>query len=91
MVVAAASLLVAAVGRMGPFLPADPYRAPVALLIWSLPVLVAMVQEFRTTRRVHPVYWIGLTVFVVRRYNVPPLAQTDGWRNIAHAVFTLLS
>jgi hypothetical protein len=91
MVVAASSLLVAAVARMGPFLPADPYRAPVALLIWSLPVLVAMVHEFRTTRRVHPVYWIGLMVFIVRRYNVALLAQTDGWRNVAHAMFAMMS
>ena len=91
MVVAAASLLVAAVGRMGPFLPAEPYRAPAALLIWSLPLFVAMVQEFRTTRRVHMVYWIGLAVFVVRRYNVGLLAQTEPWRDFAHRVFALVS
>jgi hypothetical protein len=90
MVVAATSLLVAAVGRMEAFLPAEPVGLVLMLLIWSLPVLVAMVQEFRTTRRVHPVYWIGLTVFVVRGYNIPLLAQTDGWRNIAHAVFAKL-
>jgi len=91
MVVAATSLLVAAVGRMEPFLPAEPYRSPVALLIWSLPLLVAMVQEFRTTRMVHPVYWIGIAVFVARGYGVAPLAQTDTWRDLAHAVFAMVS
>jgi len=91
MVVAATSLLVAAVGRMEPFLPAEPYRSPVALLIWSLPLLVAMVQEFRTTRMVHPVYWIAIVVFVVRYYGVGPLAQTDSWRDFAHAVFAMVS
>ena len=91
MVVAASSLLVAAVARMSPFLPEDPYRAPVQLLIWSLPILVAMVYEFRTTRRIHPIYWLGIAVFIVRRYNTGPLAETDGWRDFAHAVFALMS
>jgi hypothetical protein len=91
MVVAATSLLVAAVGRMGLFLPAEPYRSPVALLIWTLPLLVAMGQEARTTRRVHPVYWIGIAVFVIRRYNVGLLSETDRWRGLAHSVFALLS
>jgi hypothetical protein len=90
MVVAATSLLVAAVGRMEAFLPAAPVGSLVMLLIWSLPVLVAMVQEVRTTRRVHPVYWIGLTVFVVRGYIVDPLAQTDAWRDFAHSVFAMM-
>jgi hypothetical protein len=40
---------------------------------------------------VHPVYWIGLAVFVVRRYNVDPLAQTDAWRDFAHSVFAMLA
>lgn len=91
MVVAASSLLVAAVARMGPFLPEDPYRGPVQLLIWSLPLLVAMVQEFRTTRRIHPVYWLGLAVFIARRYGAGPLAQTEAWKDIAHAVFALVT
>jgi ABC-type dipeptide/oligopeptide/nickel transport system permease component len=34
---------------------------------------------------------ISLIVFIARRYNVPLLAQTDGWRNIAHAVFAMMS
>ena len=55
------------------------------------PLLVAMVQEFRTTRRVHPVYWIGIAVFVARGYGVAPLAQTDSWRDFAHAVFAMMS
>ena len=91
MVVAASSLLVAAVARMAPLLPDEPYRTPVMLLIWSLPLLVAMGQEFRSTRRVHPVYWLGIAVFVLRRYGVDAIAHTDGWRDFAHSVFALVS
>jgi len=93
MVVAATSLLVAAVGatRLGVFLPAEPYRTPLALLIWSSPLLVAMLQEFRTMRTVHPVYVIGIAVFLVRRYTVAPLAQTEGWTDFAHFVFAFVT
>jgi hypothetical protein len=91
MVVAAASLLVAAVGRMEEWLPAEPYQSPVALSIWSLPLFAAMLQEFRTTRRIQAIYWIGLAVFVMRQYSVSPLAQTDGWRGFAQSVFALVS
>jgi hypothetical protein len=89
MVVAATSLLVAAVGatRIGEFLPAEPYQTPLRFLIWSSPLLFAMLQEFRTTRTVHPIYLIGLAVFMVRFYTVRPLAQTEGWTNLAHSVF----
>ena len=91
MVVAATSLLVAAVGRMGPLLPADPFRSPVAILIWSSPLLVAMAQEFRATRSIHPIYWIGIAVFVVRRYSVAPLAQTESWKDFAGAIFAMVA
>jgi hypothetical protein len=92
MVVAATSLLVAAVGatRMGTFLPDEPYRTPLAFLIWSSPLLFALLQEFRTTRTVHPVYLIGIAVFLVRRYTVAPLAQTDGWTDFARSVFAFI-
>jgi len=91
MVVAAASLLVAAVARMGPLLPAEPYLTPLTLLIWCLPLLVAMVQEFGTTRRVHPVYWIAIAMFVLRRFGVDAIADTNSWRDFAHKVFARVS
>lgn len=84
MVVAATSLLVAAVARMT-FLPAGPGR----LAIWSLPILIAMAIEFRYTRKVHPVYLIGLGVFVVRAYNGAFIAPSAAWGSFAHWVFAM--
>ena len=87
MVVAATALLVAAVGRMT-FLPPS---GPVRLAIWSLPILIAMAFEFRKTKRVHPVYFLGLGVFVIRRYSVPVIIATDAWGSFARWVFGLVA
>ena len=87
MVVAATALLVAAVGRMT-FLP--PNNA-IRLAIWSLPILIAMAFEFRKTGRVHPVYFLGLGVFAIRRYSVPVIIATDAWRSFARWVFGLVA
>src|SRR5688500_17454909 len=50
MVVAATSLLIAAVARMT-FVPPNPH---LRLVVWSIPVLVAIGLDFRATRKVHP-------------------------------------
>lgn len=86
MVVAATSLLVAAVARMT-FLPPG---IPIRLAIWSLPVLMAMAVEFRKTRSVHPIYMLGLAVFVVRRYSAPVISGSDAWGSFATWVFRLV-
>jgi hypothetical protein len=83
MVVAATALLVAAVGRMT-FLPPN---GPIRLAIWSLPILIAMAFEFRKTVGVHPIYFLGLGVFVIRRYSVPVIMATDAWGSFARWVF----
>jgi len=82
MVVAATALLVAAVARMQ-FLPSEAIR----LLIWAMPVLIAMTVEFKQTRGVHPVYLIGLGVFVVRTFSISLIAPTAAWGNFARWVF----
>jgi len=86
MVVAATALLVAAVGRMT-FLPPN---GAIRLAIWSLPILIAMAFEFRKTGRVHPIYFLGLGVFVIRRYSVPVIIATDAWGSFARWVFGLV-
>lgn len=83
MVLAATALLVAAVGRMA-FLPST---TPLRLAVWSLPVLIAMGVEFRKTGRVHPIYFVGLLVFVIRRYSVALVSGTATWGSFAHWVF----
>lgn len=82
MVVAATSLLVAAVGRME-FLPSEAIR----LVIWSLPVLIALAVQFRQTRTVHPVYLIGLGIFVIRAFNIPFIANSAAWERFSHWMF----
>jgi hypothetical protein len=84
MVVAATSLLVAAVSRMT-FVPPGPSR----LAIWSMPILIAAAVEFRQTRKVHPIYLIGLGACVVRIFSVPFIASTGAWGSFAHWVFGL--
>ena len=85
MVVAATSLLVAAVARMT-FVPPGPGR----LAVWSMPILIAAAGDFRQTRSVHPVYLIGLGVCVVRIFNVPVISSTAAWGSFAHWVFGLV-
>ena len=88
MVVAATSLLVAAVaGTRMTFLPPS---APLRLTIWAMPILIAMAIEFRQTRKVHPIYLLGLMVFVVRRYSAPIVAPTTEWASFAHWVFSFV-
>jgi hypothetical protein len=85
MVVAATSLLVAAVARMT-FVPPGPGR----LAIWSMPILIAAAVEFRQTRKVHPIYLIGLGVCAVRIFSVPIIAPTGAWARFADWVFGLV-
>jgi hypothetical protein len=85
MVVAATALLIAAVARMA-FLTADVIR----LAIWSLPILIAMAAEFSQTRRVHPVYLLGLGVFVVRVFSISLIASSAAWNSFAHWVLRIV-
>jgi hypothetical protein len=76
MIVATTALLIAAVGRM-PF-PAD-LRAPLVLLIWTLPILLAMAHDFWRQRRVHPIYVLGLVVLVVEGPVLRGIARRSEW------------
>jgi hypothetical protein len=87
MVVAATSLLVAAVARME-FLPAGLF---VHMALWSTPVLLAMGVEFRNTRRIHPMYLLGLAVFTMRRISAVPVAESAAWGAFAQWVFGQLA
>ena len=53
-------LLIAAVARMA-FL-GTPQPDSVFLLMWQLPIYIAMVHDYATKRLIHPVYVIGLLV-----------------------------
>ena len=80
MLVATNVLLVAAVGRMR--FPSDWLGVPppvlIILLIWTLPVLLAMGHDFVKKRLVHPVYVIGLAAMVAMQL-VSPVRTTQPW------------
>ena len=76
MLVATTTLLIAAVSRMS-FL-GTPVPLRVFLPVWFAPILLAMVYDLMTQRRIHLAYVIGLVgLFVLRlRGN---LVETDAW------------
>jgi hypothetical protein len=61
----------------------------VLLLVWYLPVVVAVGYDFITMRRVHPVYWIGAVVMAVGFMRVP-FRQSELWRGIGRAMLAPL-
>jgi len=80
MLVATTILVLPAVSRMT-FL-----GFPVALwkfmLVWPLPVYLAMLHDFRTKRMVHPVYVIGIAAMLTMRL-VLPLNTSGAWQAVA--------
>jgi hypothetical protein len=52
--------------------------APLKLLVWFLPVLVAMGYDVSTRRRIHAVYWIGIAVMAIALARVP-FGESELW------------
>lgn len=84
MTVAATALLVAASARMW-FVPAPPAGLAVMYFIWSSPVLLAVLYDWHHSRRVHPVYLLGLAAFAFRVWS-EPLALTSPWASFVSSV-----
>ena len=80
MIVATTVLLIAAVGRI-PF-PAE-LRIPLVMLVWSLPIVLAMAHDFWRHRRVHPVYVGGLVLLVLEGPLVRiPVRNSETWGEV---------
>jgi hypothetical protein len=79
MLVATNVLLIAAVARMD-FLGTPPPDW-VFLLVWQLPIYIAMVHDYTTRRLIHPVYVVGLLVMFAM-VLVFPLRETQPWLNL---------
>jgi hypothetical protein len=80
MLVATTIVIMPAIGRM-PFLgPPTPFWGYVVL--WPIPVYLAMVHDFRTRRLIHPVYFVGLAAMLAMRL-VLPLGASPTWQSIA--------
>ena len=88
MLVAATVLLVAAVARL-PFLPVEPFWIHAKLIVWSVPILLAIAYDFSSRRPFHPVYVFGLGALLVRNYSVF-LSQTDAWSAITRWATSLV-
>ena len=84
MMVAANMLLIAAVARMK-FIPPPPAGLPLFFAIWFLPLIAAMAFDWWSQRRVHAVYFIGVTAFVVRILAIA-IHDTEVWRAFTRAV-----
>lgn len=90
MIVATTSLLIAAVARM--WFWGTPKNLWLEYILWTSPILIAMVHDFVRRRMVHPVYVIGLIVIalestVTRRM----IGGTDTWAALNGWLAGLLS
>lgn len=88
MIVATTVLLIAAAGRMRSFLPS----LVLVQLVWSSPILLAMLYDFVKYRLVHRVYVLGLAVLLVETPAVRTWLRTsDAWQNFGAWLASLVS
>ena len=87
MVVAMTIVLVPAVGRMT-FVGTPPSLAG-WMLVWPLPVYVAMLHDYATKRLIHPVYVIGWLAMLLERL-VLPLRESEPWMALSAWFFVPL-
>ena len=76
MIVAATVVVVPAIGRMT-FLGTPPSLV-VFMLVWPLPVYVAMLHDYVTKRLIHPAYVTGVLAMLAERL-VLPFGRTETW------------
>jgi hypothetical protein len=86
MIVATTILLVAAVGRMS-FVGRPPSTWKF-MIVWGLPIYVAMIHDFLARRIVHPVYLAGLGTMLLMRL-VLPLRDGEAWLSLTAWLATL--
>jgi hypothetical protein len=104
MLVATASLLQAAVGRWFRMLlaPPDVLALPVADsphppvmftigpgLVSDIPIIIAIIYDWRTRGRPHPAYLIGGGIVLFTQLARIPLSTTAAWRSIAEGLLAL--
>ncbi len=61
-----------------------------ALGLWFLPVVLAMVFDLRRHGRIHPVYWVGLVLMVVSLIRLP-FGNFEFWQSIGQPLFQSLT
>jgi hypothetical protein len=80
MLVATTMVVVPAVGRMV-FL-GTPVPLWAFMVIWPLPVYLALIHDFRSSRVIHPAYVIGIASMLAERL-VLPLGTSPAWQAMA--------
>ena len=80
MIVATVILVLPAVSRMT-FL-GTPVPLWKFMLVWPVPVYIAMIHDFRTRKLVHPVYVIGIAAMLTMRL-VLPIGSSQLWQTAA--------
>lgn len=95
MILAMIPLMQAATARIfqtlanGPPGPPPVFVAIPPGILVDLLVVVAMVYDWRTRGRPHPVYWIGLAALLAEQLLGPPISQTGAWMSFARGVESL--
>lgn len=84
MLLATVALLFAAIARRVPFEPPSTF-----LLVWLAPLLAAMAYDWHRDRRVHPVYAIGLALFVLAYARVFVM-NSEPWLTIGRVLLAPL-
>ena len=97
MLLAAVSILDAAIARwfltfLAPPGPPGPPPVPVTIapaVVASLLLVVAMVRDWRTEGRVHPVYIYGTLAMLAVKVLNWPISETTAWHSFAGGIFAL--
>jgi hypothetical protein len=78
-IVASTILLIAAAHRIAIF-GGSPPPLPLLLVIWLSPILLGMFHDALKSRRVHPVYLLGVLAVLFLKFGRSPLRDTGAWR-----------
>lgn len=81
-IVATTVLLIAAVHRIT-FLGPRPRPPALLLAIWLAPIYIAMAYDWLRTRKVHPVYVLGIAAVLFLKFGRLGMARSETWRDIA--------
>jgi hypothetical protein len=81
-IVATTCLLIAAVHRI-PFLGGRPPPVPQLLAVWLAPIYIGMIHDFIKTRRVSPIYLLGIAAVLFLKFGRMGMYRSEAWRDLA--------
>lgn len=81
-IVATTILLIAAVHRI-PFLGGQPPPVPQLLAVWLAPVYIGMIHDFLGTRRVSPIYLLGIGAVLFLKFGRRSMYSSQAWQDLS--------